>query len=65
MKGFKRGDLVVYCGRRPVEKYAQYRDGKPRGVIDVNQNGSILLGEYPEYLVEEVFELYNPSLENK
>ena len=64
MKGFKRGDLVVYIGKQP-RGYYSYRDGKPIEVIDVNQNGSILLGEYPEYLVEEVFELYNPSLENK
>ena len=65
MKGFKRGDLVVYCGGQPIEKYLRYRDGNPREVIDVNQRGSILLREYPDYLIEEVFELYNPSLENK
>lgn len=64
MKGFKRGDLVVYIGKRP-RGYYHYRDGKPREVIDVNQRGSILLSDYPDYLVEEVFELCQTSLENK
>lgn len=64
MKGFKRGDLVVYIGKQP-RGYYSYRDGNPREVIDVSQRGSVLLSDYPDYLVEEVFELYQPSLENK
>lgn len=65
MKGFKRGDLVVYCGRQRYNIYCRYRDGNPVEVLDVNERGSILIRGCLDYLVEEVFELYNPSLENK
>lgn len=66
MKGFRKGDLVVYCGRQTIFPHRRYRDGNPVEVLDVNERGSILISGYIDYLVEEVFKLYQPeSLENK